>query len=80
MGGRTEVLEFLSVKNVDGHQMDLGVTVLAGLGRGHLDDLTGAAFDDDEPVLPQSRALHGIRGRGAGVSRLKGVAVMLFKG
>ena len=31
--------------------MDLGVTVLASLGGGHVDDLAGLAFDHDELVL-----------------------------
>ena len=35
--------------------------VLARLGCGHLDDFTGAAFDDDEAALPQRRALLGVR-------------------
>ncbi len=47
--------------------MDLGVTVLASLGGGHIDNLARAALDDDEAVLAQSRALHGERQRSAGI-------------
>lgn len=51
--------------------MDLGVTVLASLGGRHVNDLAGAAFNDDETVLAQGRALHGVRQRRAGVGGLE---------
>lgn len=51
--------------------MHFGVAVLAGLGGGHFDDLAGAALQHDEAVLAQRRALHGERGRGAGVPGLE---------
>lgn len=35
------------VTHIDGHKMDLGVTVLAGLGGGHVDDLARAVLDHD---------------------------------
>ena len=56
--------------------MDLGVTVLASLGGGHIDNLAGAALDHDEAVLAQSRALHGVGGRGTGIDRVE-VVLML---
>lgn len=77
MGGRGQILELLAGKDVDGDQVDLGVTVLASLGGGHFDDLARAALDDDVTVLPQSRALHGEGGRGASVGALEGVLLML---
>lgn len=46
--------------------MYLGVAVLAGLGRGHVDDLAGATLDHHEATLAQSRALHGVGVRRAG--------------
>ena len=52
MGGWAEIFELLAGEDVDGDQMDLGVTVLAGLGGGHLDDLAWAVLDHDETVLP----------------------------
>lgn len=56
--------------------MDLGVTVLARLGGGHLDDLARTVLDDDETVLPQRRALHGEGGRGTGIGALEGVLML----
>ena len=63
--------------------MDLGVSVLAGLGGGHLHDLAGTAWGtvrcrhrrlretrtlhDDVPVLAKGRALHGEGERGPGI-------------
>ena len=78
VGRRTKVFELLAGKDVDGDEMHLGVTVLAGLGGGHFDNLARAVLDDDEAVLPQSRALHRIRGRGASVGALEGVLLMLL--
>lgn len=58
MGGRAEILEFLASKDVDGDEVNLGVTVLTGLGGGHVDDLAGTVLDNDKTVLPQSGTLH----------------------
>ena len=76
MGGRAEFLELLAGEDVHGNEMDLGVTVLAGLGGGHVDDLAGAVLDHDEAVLAEGRALHGESGRRAGVNRLEGVIML----
>lgn len=78
VGGRTKIFELLAGKDVDGDEVHLGVAVLAGLGGRHFDNLARAVLDDDEAVLPQSRALHGVRGRGAGVGALEGVLLMLL--
>ena len=67
MGGGGEIFELLAGEDVDGDKVDLGVTVLASLGGGHVDDLAGTVLDDDVAVLPQSRALHGVGERGAGI-------------
>ena len=77
MSGRAEIFQLLSSEDIDSHKMDLGVTVLAGLGGGHLDDLARARLDANESVLPQRRALHRIRERGAGVGGLESVRLML---
>lgn len=79
MGGWAEFLEFLASENIDGDKMDLGVTVLASLGGGHVDDLARAVLDHNETVLSQGRALHGESGRGAGIDGLEGV-IMLLRG
>src|SRR6266566_3738610 len=76
VGRGTEFLELLARENVESSKMDLGVAVLSGLGGAHVDNLAGAALDDHEPVLSQRRALHGERGRGAGVGRLEGVVML----
>lgn len=72
VGGGGEIFVLLAGEDIDGDEMDLGVTVLASLGGRHVDDLAGTALDDDETVLAQSRALHGEGQRRTGVSRLGG--------
>lgn len=67
VGGGREILKLLAGEDVGGDKMNLGVTVLASLGGRHVDDLAGAALDDDVTVLAQSRALHGEGGRGTGI-------------
>lgn len=76
MGGGREILELLAGEDVDGNQVDLGVTVLSSLGGRHVDNLARAALDDDVTVLAQSRALHGEGQRRAGVGGLEGVIML----
>lgn len=57
--------------------MDLGVSVLAGLGGRHIDDLARATLDDDVTVLTQSRALHREGQRSAGIGRVEGNIMLL---
>jgi hypothetical protein len=52
--------------HVNGDKVDLGVTVLARLGGGHVDDLARATLDDDVTVLAKGRALHPARVSGGG--------------
>lgn len=52
--------------------MDLGVTVLASLRGGHLNDLAGAVLDHDVAVLAERRALHGKSGRSTGIGAIEG--------
>ena len=68
VGRGAEILELLASEDVNGDKVDLGVTVLAGLGGRHVDDLARAVLDHDETVLPQSRALHGVGERGTGIT------------
>lgn len=58
VGGGAEFFKLLGSEDVDTDQMDLGVTVLASLGGGHVDDLAGTALDDDVAVLAEGRTLH----------------------
>lgn len=56
VGGGAKLLKLLAGEDVNGDQVDLGVTVLASLGGGHVDDLAGTVFDADVAVLAKSRA------------------------
>jgi hypothetical protein len=76
VGGGAEIFELLGSEDVNGNQMDLGVTVLSGLGGGHLDNLAGTVLDDDKAVLPQGRALHGVGLGGTGIGALEGVLML----
>ncbi len=76
VGGRAKIFELLAGEDVNGNEVDLGVTVFAGLRGTHLNDLARARLDDHEAVLTESRALHRIGGRGAGVGALKGVLML----
>jgi hypothetical protein len=76
VGGRAQLLKLLASEDVKGDQVDLGVTVLASLGGRHVDDLARTALDDNETVLPERRALHGVGQRRTGVSRVEGVFML----
>jgi hypothetical protein len=76
VGGRAKIFELLGSEDVNGNQMDLGVTVLSSLGGGHLDDLAGTVLDDNKAVLPQGRTLHGVGLRGTGIGALEGVLML----
>jgi hypothetical protein len=76
VGGRAQLLELLASEDVNGDQVDLGVSVLAGLGGGHVDDLARAVLDADEAVLPQSRALERVGERSTGIGAVEGVLVL----
>ena len=78
MSGRTKIFQLLACKDVDRDKVDLGVTVLASLRCRHFDDLAGAIFDDDETILPQSRALHRVSGGSAGIGALESVLMLSF--
>ena len=77
MGRWRQVFQLLAGEDVDGNDMNLGVTVLASLGGRHFDDLAWATFDDDVTVLPQGRALHGEGLGGTRVGALEGVLMLL---
>ena len=76
MSGGTKFFQLLASEDIKRDKMDLSVTVLASLGGGHVNDLAGTALNDDESVLPQCRALHGVGGRGTGIGALKGVLML----
>lgn len=72
VGGGRQILQLLAGEDVNGDHVHLGVTVLARLGGGHVDDLAGTALDHNVTVLAQSRALHGVGGGRTGIRRLEG--------
>ena len=77
MGGGAKIFKFLAGENVNRDKMDFRVSVLAGLGGAHFDDLARAVFDADETVLAERRALHRIGGRGSSIGALESVLFML---
>lgn len=76
MSGGREIFELLSSEDVEGDQMDLGVTVLASLGSRHVDNFAGPVLDHNEAVLAQSRALHGVGQRRASIGGIEGDIVL----
>lgn len=73
MGGGGEIFQLLAGEDVDGDDVNLGVTVLASLGGRHINDLAGAALDDNVTVLSQSGTLHGVGSGRASVGGLEGL-------
>jgi hypothetical protein len=77
VGRWAQLFHLLAGKDVDGDQVDLGVSVLACLGGRHVHDLSGPALDTDEPSFAQSRALHRIGERQPGITGVvKGVLML----
>jgi len=77
VGRGGEIFVLLGREDVDGDQVDLGVTVLSSLGGGHVDNLARAPLDHDEAVLAQSRTLHGVGEGRAGVGGVEGNIMFL---
>ena len=77
VGGGGDIFQFLASEDIDGDQVDLGVTVLASLGGGHVNDLARTALDDDVSVFAQSRALGGVGEGGTGTCLLELVLMSL---
>jgi len=78
VGGWAQLFKLLSGEDINGDEMDLGVSVLAGLGGAHIDNLAGPALNHDVSVLAESRALHGEGAGGTGARLLEGVVVLLI--
>ncbi len=76
MGRWAEIFELLAGKDIDGDEVDLGVTVLASLRGRHVNDLAGTTLDHDVSVLAKGRALHGVGGGGTGIDALEGVLML----
>lgn len=78
VGGGGEIFHLLSVEDINSDEMDLGVSVLSGLGGGHVDDLAWSALDDDVSVLSESRALGWEGERGTSRCTLERLGGSLF--
>ena len=78
VGGRAQFFQLFAGEDIQSNKVDLGVTVLSGLGGGHVNDLTGAVLDHNETILAESGTLHGEGGGGTGISALKGVFMLLY--
>jgi len=76
VSGWGQIFELLAGEDVKRGQMDFCVTVLAGLGGGHFDDLARAALDDNEAILSQGRTLHGVSCRGTGIGAVEGMLML----
>lgn len=76
MSGWREIFVFSGSEDIKGDNVDLGVTVLSGLGGRHINDLAWSLLDDNETVLSKGRTLHRIGERSTGVGRLEGVLVL----
>lgn len=79
VGGGGQIFELLASEDVDGDQVDLGVTVLSSLGSRHVDDLAGTTLDHNVTVLTQSRALHREGSGGTGIGAVEGVLMLLSR-
>jgi len=76
VGGWAKFFKFLAGKDVDSDEMDFGVTVLASLGGGHVNNLARTVLDANETVLSQGRTLHRVGGRGACIGGVEGVLML----
>jgi len=76
VGGWAEFFELLLGEDIDSDEMDLGVTVLTGLGGRHVDNLARAVLDTDETVLSQGRTLHGVGGGCTSIGGIEGVLML----
>lgn len=63
MGARNNFLAFFTRENIEANKMDLGMSVLAGVGCRHFDDFAGTALHHHVAILSQSRADHFVSQR-----------------
>lgn len=80
MGGWRQIFKLLAGEDVKSGKMDLCMTMFSRLGGRHVDNLARTSFDDHMPVLPQSRALHGISRRCTSIGALKSVLMLHGRG
>ena len=51
VGGWRQIFQLLSSEDINGNQMNLGVTVLSSLGGRHINNFAGTPLDDNVTVL-----------------------------
>ena len=66
---------FFARENVNPHQVDLGMTMLASLGGGHLHHTARTTLDDDVATFTKGRALHGKGQGGISIGLLSKVSI-----
>lgn len=76
VGGGRKIFQLLAGEDIEGNDVNLGVTVLASLGGRHINDLAGTTLDDNVTVLSQSGALHGVGRRRTSVGGLEGLMLV----
>lgn len=79
MGGWRKILQLLLGEDVFSDEMNLGVSMLSGLGGRHVDDLAGAVLDENVSTLPQGRTLHRVGQRRTRIGRVDGVILLQKK-
>jgi len=76
VGRWRQILKLLASEDVKGNKMNLCVTMLSRLGSRHVNNLARTSFDDNMPVLPQGRTLHGKGRRRTSIGAFEGVLML----
>lgn len=80
VGRGGQILNLLVSEDINGDEMALGVTVLAGFGGGDVNNLAGAVLDHNVTVLADGTSLHGEGLGGASIGGLEvNVMVLLVR-
>lgn len=77
VGGWAKIFQLLLGENVFSSDMNLRVSMLSGLGSGHIDDLARTIVDEDVTSLSQGRALNRIGQRCTSISRVDGIIMII---
>lgn len=76
VGRWAQLFQLLASKDIDGDQMNLGMTMLSSLRGRHVHNFAGAAFNHNEAVLAEGGALHRISSGSTGIDALEGVFML----
>ena len=75
MSGGDDILILLVVEDVNGGEVTLGMSVLSGLGSGHVNNLGSSALDHDVAALSD---LSGLGRVGQGATSITGGEIVIF--